>query len=63
MAKMTRLWIATGDSRERGAELRIDWDNDRHQSVSINSLEPEDVTQGLLEAARLINKERLNDKI
>lgn len=63
MTKMTKLWICAGDSRERGVTLRIDWDNDRHQAVEIKSLEPEDVVQGLLGAAHLLNKERLNNKI
>jgi len=63
MAKMTRLWLAPGGPRVRGVMLRVDWDNDLRQAVHIKSLEPEDVEQGLVDAARLINKERLNDKI
>jgi len=63
MAKMTRIWIAETGPAERGIDLRIDWDNDRHQGIRMNSSEPEDVVQGLLDAARLINKERRADKI
>jgi hypothetical protein len=28
-------------------ELRLDWDNDRHQAVKLEGLEPEDVIKGL----------------
>lgn len=38
-------------------ELRIDWSNDRHQSIMFNGLDPESIKEGFLQAAHLLNKE------
>jgi hypothetical protein len=60
MPKLEKIWIATFDGRH---ELRMDWDNERHQAVAIRTLEPEDVKQGLLEAAHLIAKEQAGGQL
>ena len=38
-------------------EIRIDWSNDRHQSIKLKSLEPEDIRQGLNKAAKVLERE------
>jgi len=55
MPKLKKIWVNTSGDRH---ELRMDWSNDRHQSVIIKSLAPEDVREGLLEASLLVAKEQ-----
>ena len=62
MPKLKKIWINTTHySMYNKAELRIDWDNDRHQGIALKSLEPDDVKQGLLDAVNLIAKEQLDE--
>lgn len=51
------IWLNKFASHGQIAELRFDWSNDRHQSVTLNGLDPESIKNGLLEAAQLLNKE------
>ena len=41
-------------------ELRLDWDNDRHQSIPLDSLSPDGIRRGLIEAAELLGSEQRN---
>ena len=41
-------------------ELRLDWDIDRHQAIALESLSPDDIRKGLIEAADLIGSELRN---
>lgn len=55
MLKLEKIWIDTVGGR---TALRIGWDNDRHQSIVLESLTPDDVKKGLLDAAHLIAQEQ-----
>jgi hypothetical protein len=44
-------------------EIRIDWNNDRHQSIDIKSRNPEDVLTAFQEAVRLLSMEIYNKEI
>lgn len=64
MAKMTRIWIdTTSDGEQVLLVLRIDWNNDRHQAIHIESLNAEDVEAGLFKAANLLRLERIAGEI
>lgn len=54
MANLEKIWINKVIDR---TELRIDWDNDRHQAIMLDGTDPESVKEGLLKAAHLLNKE------
>ncbi len=54
MANIEKIWI--NKVRDK-IELRIDWDNDRHQAIMLKGTDPESVKDGFLEAAHLLNKE------
>ena len=61
MAILKKIWINSiyiGDHERH--DLRIDWDNDRHQLIALKSLTPEDVKKGLFDAAHAIQKEQQN---
>jgi hypothetical protein len=60
MPKLEKIRINTFNNRH---ELRIDWDNDRHQGISLKSLTPKDVKQGLLDAVHLIAIEQQNEHL
>lgn len=65
MAKLTKVWVESVDfglHRKRHS-LRLDWDNDRHQAVHLDSLEPEDVEAGLVRASIELRRERHLKKI
>jgi len=55
MTKLEKIWTNTIEDRH---ELRIDWDNDRHQAIQLKGLDPESVERGLVEAAHLLAQER-----
>ena len=57
MPKLKSLRIETTSFQ---SELRIDWDNDRHQAIRLDRLDPNSVKQALLDAAELICKEQRN---
>lgn len=42
MAKLENFWIDTVNR-----EIRLDWDNDRHQAVKIKSLESNEILYSL----------------
>ena len=60
MAKLTNISIV---DTVIGIKLRLDWDNDRHQAIAIDSLESEHIEDGLVRASVEINIERLNKEI
>jgi len=64
---MTELLKITIDSHGSGEherhELRLDWYNDRHQSIHLDSLKPVDIEAGLINASIEINKEIKRGKI
>jgi hypothetical protein len=39
-------------------ELRLDWENDRHQSIKLEGLDAKSVEEGLFKAADLLKQER-----
>ncbi len=64
MAHLVNIWIDTVYNGERCRHaLRLDWDNDRHQSIHLNSLEPGDIVAGLGNASIELNKEMRREKI
>jgi hypothetical protein len=64
MAKMTNIWFDTVNGGEQCRyNLRIDWDNDRHQAINLESLSAEDVEAGLFKSADLLRIERLKGEI
>lgn len=64
MANITKIWLDSVSDGERSRHsLRIDWDNDRHQAVQLESLSAENVEFCLSEAVNLLRRERLNGEI
>ena len=53
--KLTNIRINTSQSFH---ELRLDWDNNRHYAIQLESLTPEDVSRGLESAGRLIMEDQ-----
>lgn len=45
------------DNFEGRMELRIDWDNDRHQAVALMGADAESLKDALLRAAQMLNSE------
>jgi hypothetical protein len=46
-----------------GGNIRIDWDNDRHQNIYIKSRNPQDVLTAFQDAARMLAMEIYNKEI
>ena len=64
MANMEKIWLnSVSDGDRLRHELRIDWDNDRHQAIHLDSLAPEDVEAGLVRASIELNQERCDKEI
>jgi hypothetical protein len=55
-------WDCRFDYPDEG-EIRIDWNNDRHQSIHIKSRNPEDVLTAFQEATRMLSMEIYNKEI
>ncbi len=63
---LKRIWLDQDINAEGEVTfqaIRIDWSNDRHGAVQLNSLSAEDVKEALLDTARFIYKEMKNGKI
>ena len=65
MAKLKNIWL---EKQELGDSLnfyniRLDWDNDRHQALKIENLNPISVYNSLIDAANLIRQEIENEEI
>lgn len=60
MAKLEKIWI---NSEATPKELRIDWDNDRHQLVQLKSLEAKDIELALFEAIQILRAEQSRGEI
>lgn len=62
MAKLERIWLNDAEK-----ELRVDWDNDRHQLVPIRidqkHPEPIALARAMREMADILEVEFLNDKL
>lgn len=59
MAQLKGIWLKTYcDGAYTSYELRIDWDNDRHQAINLESLMPGDVKKGLRFASQLLAEEQ-----
>jgi len=54
MARLAKIWTNEFDNKK---EIRIDWDNDRHQSLQLVDGSPEEVIIKLKEMARLLERE------
>lgn len=54
-ALIEKIWINKPEGR---LELRIDWDNDRHQAVELKGLNPECIQSALMQASYLVAAER-----
>ena len=61
MAKLKNLWVEHRSTEKKA--ICIDWDNDRHQRVEIESDTPEDVAWALDEASYLISVEIVDGEI
>lgn len=55
MAKLKAIY--SQESYSDKSELRIDWDNDRYQSVTLKDDSPESVINSLLDMARVLASE------
>lgn len=62
MAKLKRIEIING-TKPYEREIRIDWDNDRHQSIIILGDAPDAVIKGFKCAADLLSSEVNENKI
>jgi hypothetical protein len=58
MAKLTKIWLD-----ERMMEFRLDWDNDRHQAIHLQSLDAKHIEEGLVRASIELNEERRREEI
>lgn len=54
MTKLEKIWTQECIGR---TEIRIDWDNDRHQAIAMEKTDPESVRAALLRAAHLLGQE------
>lgn len=54
MSKLIKIW--TNKSPQGDYELCLDWDNNYHHAISLNTLKPDDVKSAFLAAAREINQ-------
>jgi hypothetical protein len=61
MAKLQKIWIEHHFGEERA--VRIDWDNDNHQRVEIESNAPESVARALKDAGSLVEAQIAQGKI
>jgi hypothetical protein len=53
--KLVKIWIdSPSDGERKRHSIRIDWDNDRHQSIHLRSLSAEDVAEALKRRGRLL---------
>jgi len=55
--KLKKLWISEFSGR---IELRIDWENDRHQAIELRGNRPEDI-KNMLELALLVIKSEIHE--
>jgi hypothetical protein len=60
MAKAISVWIDEFESRK---EIRIDWDNDRHQAVKISGSSPDALIYAFEEMAQLLRREQMAEFI
>ncbi len=52
MSELIKIWIDTfRDGEKEKHNLRMDWDNDRHHAIELNSLNAKDVAEGLARAS------------
>ena len=57
IARLEKIWIDTVSDGDRlRYALRLDWDNDWHQAIHLDSLEIEDVEYCLAQASRSLKK-------
>ena len=64
MTKLIKMAVESHSDGERMRHhIRIDWDNDRHQSVHLDSLEPAHIQAGLIRASIELNLEQERRKI
>jgi hypothetical protein len=56
---MTKLAGIRIESSPMGLELRLDWDNDWHQAIPVEALDPEHISLALMEAARAMIRSKL----
>ena len=57
MARLSKIYINKPPGMLK-LELRLEWDNDRHESVAVGNLEPDDVKDALLQAWQLIERDQ-----
>ena len=64
MANLEKIWLNSYSFGESVRyELRVDWDNDRHQIINLDSLAPKDVEAVLVRASIALNQERRDKEI
>lgn len=61
MARLAKIWLE--DHADPNPAIRIDWDNDRHQSIEIKGLSPLHVIRALELAALELKAELHNEEI
>ena len=61
MATLKKIWIEHESGHKR--VIRLDWDNDRHQRVEIETITPKAVYRALKEAGSLVAAEMVQGKI
>ena len=64
MAKLSAIWLERNLSVDcKKQAIRIDWDNDRHQRIVIDSDSPDAVAHALKEAGFMVNAEFVHGNI
>jgi len=61
MAKLDEIWIE--NHANSNPEIRLDWDNDRHQRIEIKGRNPLHVIEALKIAELELKSELYNEKI
>ena len=61
-AKLKNIWLEP-DIYDGMCAIRIDWDNDRHQRIVIESLKPDDVLLAFRNVVQLLEMEIKNNKL
>lgn len=62
MAQLKKVWVS-GNGEDEPFELRIDWDNDRHQAVKIKGKDPQKVMDALEEMVEILDLDAFAGKI
>ena len=64
MTKLKKIWIHENKPQPVASsryELRLDWDNDRHQAIAMAGMTPDAVREAMLRMVHLIVKDQQNE--